>query len=172
VIRELLQGRWLGHPLHPALVHVPAGLLPAALLFDVLSRAGVGQNAVVQTSFYCIAVGLAAGLVAAPAGLADWLEIKRDKPAYRIGLWHMGLNLLAVVLWAINLALRWETFRWQTRVDGTSLALSVAGTGLLIVSGYFGGRMVFDEGIGVARMSRKRWREVALAGRANVPPES
>ena len=30
-LKDLLQGKWLGHPLHPALVHVPTGLWPAAL---------------------------------------------------------------------------------------------------------------------------------------------
>lgn len=172
MIKAFLQGRWLGHPLHPALVHVPVGLLPSALLLDVLSRAGVGGNAVVQTSFYCIALGLAVALVAAPAGLADWLEIKPKRPAYRMGLWHMGLNLLAVVVWGVNLVLRWGTFRSQTRVEWTPLALSVAGTAVLFVSGYLGSRMVFDQGVGVARMSKKRWRALAVAGRANVPPES
>src|SRR5437667_9812970 len=76
MLKDFLQGKWLGHPLHPALVHVPLGSFTAALLFDVLSRVGVGGNAMVQTSFYCIAVGVIVALLAAPAGLADWLDIK------------------------------------------------------------------------------------------------
>jgi uncharacterized membrane protein len=115
-MKDLLQGKWLGHPLHPALIHLPTGLFPAALLFDVLSRAGVGDNAMVQTSFYCIAGGLLVSLLAAPPGLADWLGVKPDRPAYPLGLWHMGLNLLMVVLWAMNLGLRWNEFRWQQAV--------------------------------------------------------
>ena len=38
LFKALLQGKWLGHPLHPALVHLPTGLFPAALLFDVIGR--------------------------------------------------------------------------------------------------------------------------------------
>ena len=70
MLKAFLQGKWLGHPLHPALVHLPVGLFPAALLFDLLSRGGDGGNAIVQTSFYCIAVGLIVGLLAAPAASA------------------------------------------------------------------------------------------------------
>ena len=172
MLKEFLQGKWLGHPLHPALVHVSVGLFPAALLFDVLSRLGVGGNAMVQTSFYCIAVGLFVALLAAPAGMADWLDIKSDKPAYKTGLWHMGLNVLVVVLWGINLGLRWNGFRSQTKVDAAPLLLSVLGTVLLLVSAYLGSLMVFDQGIGIARMSKRKWRKLALAGGANVPPES
>ena len=47
-----------------------------------------------------------------------------------------------------------------------------AALAVLFVSGYLGSRMVFDQGVGVARMSKKRWRALAVAGRANVPPES
>src|SRR5437016_11222583 len=172
MLKDFLQGKWLGHPLHPALVHVPVGSFTAALLFDVLSRVGVGGNAMVQTSFYCIAVGVIVALLAAPAGLADWLDIKSDKPAYKIGLWHMGLNVLVVVLWAINLGLRWNNFRSQENVDAAPLVFSVIGTTMLLISGYLGSLMVFDQGIGVARMSKRKWRKLAAAGGANVPPES
>jgi uncharacterized membrane protein len=172
MLKALLQGKWLGHPLHPALVHLPIGLFPAALLFDLLSRGGDGGNAIVQTSFYCITLALIGSLLAAPAGLADWLDIKPDKPAYRIGLWHMGLNVLMVIIWAINLGLRWSDFRWQTRVATTPLVLSAVGTVMLAVSGYLGSRMVFDLGVGVARMSKGKWRKLAQAGRSKVAAES
>jgi len=172
MIKAFLQGKWLGHPLHPALVHLPVGLFPAALLFDVLSRAGDGGNALVQTSFYSIALGLISSLLAAPAGLADWLDIKPDKPAYRIALWHLGLNLLMLVIWVINLGLRWSNFRWQSRVATTPLLLSALGTAALIVSAYLGSRMVFDQGVGVARMSKRKWRKLAQAGGSNVAVES
>jgi hypothetical protein len=33
---DFLKGTWLGHPLHPILVHVPMAMWPGALIFDVL----------------------------------------------------------------------------------------------------------------------------------------
>ena len=60
-LKGILQGKWLGHPLHPALVHLPTGLWPAALIFDLVSRGGDGKNAAVRIAFGAIAVGVRYG---------------------------------------------------------------------------------------------------------------
>lgn len=168
---NFLKGKWLGHPLHPILVHVPMAMWPGALIFDLLSQWQIGGNAIVRLSFYAIVFGLAASLLAVPTGLLDWTGIKKEKPAWRIGLYHMSLNLIVAVLFAINLGLRLQTYRDATRVGATPLLLSAIGTLLLIVSAYLGGMMVYEYGISVARMSKKRWRKIAEAGGAHVPPE-
>ena len=169
-LKRILQGHWLGHPLHPALVHLPAGLWPAALLFDVLSFNRLGGHATVVASFACIAGGLLGAVLAAPTGLADWLDIKPEKPARKLGIYHMILNVVALALFAINLAIRWNDFPTTDRVSTLQLALSAVGVAILFVSGYLGGRMAYDQGIGVARMSKEKWRRIAEAGHANLPP--
>jgi len=166
---DFLKGTWLGHPLHPILVHVPMAMWPGALIFDLLSR--WNGNAMVRLSFYAIVFGLVASLLTVPAGVVDWTGIKKEKPAWKLGLYHMILNLVVAVLFAINLGLRVHTFRKETIVTGAPLALSIIGTALLIGSAYFGGLMVYDYGISVARMSKKKWRKIAEAGGANLPPE-
>ena len=168
---DFLKGKWLGHPLHPAVVHIPVGLWPAALIFDLLSRIGSGNNALVQLSFFCIAIGMLAILPAIPSGLADWSEIKKEKPAWKIGLWHMILNLFATVFFAINLGLRAGEFRTATTVETPALLLSALGVVILAVSAYLGGLMVFDHGINVARQSKKKWRKIAERGGANLPAD-
>ena len=171
MIVNLLKGKWLGHPLHPLLVHVPMALWPAALLFDLLSRAGFGGNAMVRTSFFAIGLGLAVALLAVPTGIVDWSGIKREKPAWKIGLWHMLLNVVVLILFAINFALRLGTYREAVLVPVTPLVLSIAGTLVLVVSAYLGGRMVYAYGINVARLSKGKWRKVAESAGANVAPE-
>ncbi len=168
---NFLKGKWLGHPLHPILVHVPMAMWPGALIFDLLSQWNIGGNASVRLSFYAIVFGLAASLLAAPTGLIDWTGIKKEKPAWKIGLYHMALNLIALLLFAINLGLRWSTFREDTKVATQPLLLSALGTLLLVGSAYLGGRMVYEYGISVARMSKQQWRKIAEAGGANLPPE-
>ena len=163
------KGKWLKHPLHPIVVHVPMAMWPSALIFDVLSR--WNGNDMVRLSFYAIIFGLIASLLAGPTGVVDWSGVKKEKPTWKIGLYHMILNLVVVVLFAINLGLRVHTFRRATVVEGAPLALSIIGTVLLIGSAYLGGLMVYDYGISVARMSRKKWRRIAEAGGANLPPE-
>ena len=166
-----LKGKWLKHPLHPIIVHVPMAMWPGALIFDLLSQWKIGGNAIVRLSFYAIVFGLIASLLAVPTGVVDWSGIKKEKPAWKIGLYHMMLNLVVAMLFAVNLGLRVQAFRAATTVPTISLALSAIGTGLLIGSAYLGGMMVYTYGISVARLSKKKWRKIAEAGRANLPPE-
>jgi uncharacterized membrane protein len=168
-MKDFLQGKWLGHPLHPILVHIPTALWPAALVFDLLSWFGVGGNALVRAATYAILVGLVVALAAVPTGIADWSGIKRERPAWKIGLIHMLLNLAVIIVWAINLYLRWGTRDVADRVGTVPLLLSIVGTVVLLVSGYLGGRLVYDYGISVARNSKEEWRRVAEAGGARMP---
>jgi uncharacterized membrane protein len=168
---NILKGKWLGHPLHPILVHVPMAMWPGALIFDLLSQWQIGGNAMVRLSFYAIVFGLIATLLAVPTGLIDWSGIKKEKPAWKIGLYHMILNLIVTLLFAVNLGLRLQTYREGIAVERAPFALSIIGTAILIGSAYLGGRMVYEYGISVARMSKDQWRKIAEAGGANVPPE-
>jgi uncharacterized membrane protein len=168
---EFLQGNWLKHPLHPALVHIPTALWPAALVFDLLSTI-YEDNVFVQLAFYAILIGLIAAVFAVPTGYADWTDIRREKPAWRLGLYHMILNVFVSILWGINLALRWQAYSSISSVPAAQVALSALATLLLLVSGYLGGRMIYAYGINVARLSKKEWREVAKKGGAAVPPEN
>ena len=95
----------------------------------------------VRLSSYAIIFGLAAALLALPTGLIDWSGIKKEKPAWKIGLYHMILNLIVALLFAINLALRLKDFREATTVAAAPLVLSIVGTALLIGSAYLGGMM-------------------------------
>src|SRR5262245_44382041 len=106
MVKRFLQGQWLGHPLHPALVHLPVGLWVSALVFDLFSQIGRGNNAFVQISFYAIGLGILVALLAILTGLAEWWDDKSNPAVWRLGLWHLSLNGLATVLWIINLGLR------------------------------------------------------------------
>jgi uncharacterized membrane protein len=170
-MKAFLQGKWLGHPLHPAIVHIPTGAWTGALIFDLCSRADVGGQAMVLTSFTCIVIGIVAALGAAPTGLADFWDIKPDKPARKLGLWHLGINVVTLLVFIADAAIRWNHVRTATRVSTTELMLTIVGVALLSISGYLGGRMVYDQGIGIARISKKKWREVALRGNAHVPEQ-
>src|SRR5687768_11422719 len=168
MLKNFLQGKWLGHPLHPALVHVPTALFPSALLFDLLSF--TGGNVFVRTSFCAIGLALLVVLVAVPTGLADWSSVKPGKPARVIGRRHMLLNVLVTVLFAINFLLRWND-RDADHVSTMQLLLSLSGPGILLFSGYLGGLMVFDHGVAVARHSKSKWRAIAEAGKARLPED-
>jgi uncharacterized membrane protein len=166
---NFLHGKWLNHPLHAAVVHVPVGLWPAAFLFDLLSRWGIGGNPIVKLSFYAISLGLLSLVLAVPSGIADWGKIKKEKPAWRLALYHMALNLVVALLFAVNFGLRVHDFRSATTVETAPLLLTAIGVLLLIPAAYLGGRMVYDHGIGVARFSKRKLRARAETQGSNVP---
>ena len=173
LIKDFFQGKWLGHPLHPALVHVPTGLFPAATVFDLVAVYGSdgGDAAAVRCAMWCVGVALVGAIVAAPTGLADWWDVKRGKPAHRLGVIHMVMNVAVLVLMAISLYLRWRQDDAANSPPALAVVLALMGNGVLLVSGYLGGRMVYDKGVGVGRMSKNTWREIARAGHARLPVE-
>src|SRR5687767_14172543 len=68
------RAKLFGHPIHQMLIVFPLGLLGASLFFDVIAMAAA-RPALLQASFYMIASGILAGLVAAVFGLVDFLSI-------------------------------------------------------------------------------------------------
>ena len=167
---DFLQGKWLKHPLHPALVHIPTALWPIAWSFDLFSQFSA-NNVFVQLAFYAGLLGLIAALPAIPTGIADWTDIGREKPAWKLGVYHMALNIVVSISWVINLWLRAGSFQTDSATPPGLFWLSTLSTVLLLISGYLGGRMIYSYGISVARLSKTEWRKIAKQGGATVPPE-
>src|SRR5438874_3867679 len=153
MLKDVLEGKPLGHPLHPMLVHFPIGLFFLSLLLDITSFVFPSVPNLVLASFYAISLGLATALLAAVPGFADYTDIRRDHPAKRIATVHMILNLIVVTLYLINLAIRFSA-DVDLKVHPLAFLLSLVGVALLSVSGYLGGRLVYDDGIAVGRHKR------------------
>src|SRR5205823_7837984 len=75
------------------------------------------------------------------------------------------LNIAAVVLYALSLALRWGRLDALKTPTGP-FVLSIIGTIIIFFSGYLGGILVYDNGIGVGRHRRPASlpRSTLLAG--------
>lgn len=139
-LADVLHGRWLGHPLHAALVSIPIGGWTVGLALDIAGavspRRGVRRGADLAT-----AIGLGGAGLAVFAGLADW-SLTRDK-ARRVGLVHALVNATVAGLYGGSLAAR---AAGQRRIG---VALSSVGFGLVGVSGWLGGELAYHYGIGV-----------------------
>jgi uncharacterized membrane protein len=166
---DVLQGKWLGHPLHPAIVHVPVGAWWCAAAIDVFRRHATPASTAPVIALYCVVAGLVAAAAAVPTGVAEWTPIKKERPAWKLGLYHMALNLLAALVWAANLGLRWNALHTAEPITNAVMITSVAGALLVLISGYIGTLMVFDHGTSVGRQSKKKWRAIAERGGANLP---
>jgi len=139
------------------LVHLPIGLFLISFAFDVGShlRNLASPLEFVRPAFYTMLLAELAALIAAVPGLADYSSIRRDHPARTTATWHMVLNVTVVVLYAINLAIRWPRLN-VTQPQIVPTLLSLIGVCILSFSGYLGGVMVYDDGIAVGRHRRRR----------------
>jgi uncharacterized membrane protein len=92
--RSVLAGPY-GHPFHPVMVTVPIGAWISSVVLDVVALAG-DNTALAEASLWLIGIGIVGALVAAVLGLLDLSTIPRGTKAFRTGVTHMGLNLVAV----------------------------------------------------------------------------
>jgi len=126
------------HPIHPMLIAFPIGLWVFSLIADLAYQWGFGSFTWNTVAYYTMAGGIVGALLAAIPGLVDLLSI-RDARAKRIGIAHMLINLFVVGLYAVNLFLRSREGSNTT----LTVALSVVGVGLLSLSGWLGGELVY-----------------------------
>jgi nitrite reductase/ring-hydroxylating ferredoxin subunit len=131
--RDLLHGRWLGHPVHPILVEVPIG---AWLSSAVLDWVPGGR----RPAGLLIAVGLAGAAPAVLAGLVDWAELEPEQT--RVGLLHASLNSAAVACYSASLVARLTGRRLRGR------ALALAGLCAVGAGGAVGGHLAYRQASG------------------------
>jgi uncharacterized membrane protein len=134
-----------GHPLHPAMVAIPIGAFTVTLVADVLAYTTGGPQWG-DVARYALIVGVVGALAAAVLGFIDFFGVRMSEAGYRVARIHMILNLVAVVLFAVSLWLRFSD------PDGWAVsACTISTLAYLIVggSGWLGGELVFKHKVGV-----------------------
>lgn len=138
-LKDTISGTWLGHPLHPVLTDVVIGTWTSALLLDLSRDHHVGRGA-----DRLIGVGVAAAVPTAMTGTSDWADGEPlGDDVRRVGALHAAGNVAALGLQIASLAAR----RRGARSRG--VALSVAANGVLALSGWLGGHLSYEQGLGV-----------------------
>jgi len=153
LLLELLHGgRWVGHPLHPALSDLPIGLWTGAMVLDAMDRSPPTGRGIDAAGMLSAAGILAAGATAA-TGLSDW-TVSNDQDR-RVGLFHGLLNTVALGLQCAALGTRMAGHR------GTARALGAASLTVTVGAAYLGGHLVFTKGVMVSRVAwtsgPRRW---------------
>jgi uncharacterized membrane protein len=133
----------LNHPVHPILQAIPASLLPASTAFDVLARLRGDDEGLNEAAHYGLIFGLLGAAGAAATGVLDYTEIK-NRPVRRIALYHGITNAILVGSYVLSLGRR-----KGHKADDFALALSILGATLLGISGYLGGKLVYEHGVRV-----------------------
>ena len=133
---DVLTGRHLGHPVHPAAVSVPLGCWTASGILDMVGGPGARR-----ASQLLVGAGSLAAGPAVVSGLADWLDTEGAEK--RIGVAHAIGNLFALSLF---------TGSWVARRRGRTglgVLLGAAGSAAVSAAGFLGGHLAYVRGVGV-----------------------
>jgi uncharacterized membrane protein len=133
-----------GHPIHPMLVTLPIGMWVFSLVADFIALRSGAPEMWHAAALYTMIGGIIGALAAAVFGLVDLLSLK-DPAIKSTAIKHMSLNLVIVVLYVINAWMRTHA----TASPNLPLWLSVIAIAMLLVSGWLGGKMVFEAGVAV-----------------------
>jgi uncharacterized membrane protein len=142
--------------LHPSIVHAPIALLIVSVVLDaagvLLQRAGLTQAA-----FVLLIIG---SLSATAAVLTGPEHDARDAPAQTILHRHELFAALTVLCCLVMVGMRLGNVGglYGTGVIGY-LALGVVCIACVLLTGYFGGQMVYDHGVGIASVQGARVRD-------------
>jgi nitrite reductase/ring-hydroxylating ferredoxin subunit/uncharacterized membrane protein len=138
--KDVLNGTWLGHALHPLLTDVPVGSWTGTLLLDLLWLNNENDG-LADGSDLTLLLGLLGATSSAVTGLADWSDL--DGTDRRVGTMHALLNGTITVTNIASLIMR------RTGQRRAGIVLSSLGYLILTFSAYLGGELVYAKGIAV-----------------------
>lgn len=136
-IKDVLYGVPLGHPLHPMLTDITIGAWTTSMIMDVLRED--------EASDVALKIGTASSVATALTGIAQYYDATNDEEPRRIGAAHAGMNVAALGLYVLAIALRNNDHR------AAGIATAWMGHSCASVAGWMGGHLSFALGIGVKR---------------------
>ena len=153
-VKDLLNGVWLGHPLHAAATDIPVGSLLVTVVLDVLGQTAAADIALVATILFMVA--------AAVTGAADYTDT--DGSARVRATVHATLMVIVLLLLLMSLVLRFAGG------SDRSIAVAISFLGLLGVTAgaYVGGDVVYIFGNMISRHAFRgagtKWVRLDIAG--------
>ncbi len=128
------------------LIPLPIGLWVFSFVCDLIFVFGSHAPVWKTVALYTMVGGLIGALIAAIPGLIDLLSLPPEPR--KTAIIHMSINLTIVVLFAINVWMRVSAGDAGAGSNGP-VWLSLVAIGLLGVSGWLGGKLVYEGGVAV-----------------------
>lgn len=139
-IKDILNGTWFGHPLHPVLTDIPIGAWSSTLFLDLDWLTNESEG-VARSADTVLVLGIVGAAGSAVTGVTDWSDLlDTDR---RVGFMHGLLNSGILLTNIASLVLR------LTGKRRAGITLSTIGYVATLFSAYLGGELSFAKGIGV-----------------------
>ena len=159
IIKDLLNGVWLGHPLHPAITDVPIGAMTVSIIADL-----IGQPLVADVT---MTLGVLAMVASAVTGAADYIDIHGT--AGNRATVHSLLMVTALVVYVISLVIR----AGDPVNRALPIGLAIVGYLILTLGANIGGDLVYLVGTNVNRHAWRgagsKWVTIDLGGLPDIP---
>jgi uncharacterized membrane protein len=140
--------RLFGDPTHPAVVHFPLALYPAAVLFDVLAFTRSDGSLYTHGAFILMLAATLGAVGAMVTGFAQLPGIVPESPAWNVAILHMSVQMGAACLFVVSILLRLRHVD-DAHPPIAAFICAIAGTAILFYGGWLGGRLVFSHGVGM-----------------------
>lgn len=143
-LKEVVQGKPLGHPSHVMFVHFPVAFYVGALAFDIASRVGSFPEAPVAVTWLLVGA-LAGSVFAVITGLVDWWGMKPGSRTRRVTNRHILFQVVTAALFQASLLMRWSD-RNASQAKLSWIVLEAIGVLTLTYGQYLGGFIVYRIG--------------------------
>lgn len=152
VVKDLLSGVWLGHPLHPIITDVPIGAWTMSSMFDLLSILAGEDEGLDRAADLTLGAGIVGAVGAAVTGLSDWGDTYEE--TRRMGMAHALTNVVGLGLNLWSLGLRVKAGKRGKR--GFARTLSFGGYAVSGLAAFIAGELVYNLGQAI---NRNAWTE-------------
>jgi mono/diheme cytochrome c family protein len=139
--------------LHGAATHLAVVAIPLYVTVLLCRRAEVGGPALAAAEPWVVAAAVAGTLAAGATGLLVWGQAQTELRggSFRLGTAHFWLGIAVTVIVLVVAGWRLLRVRRDRHTHGHALlAGGVLALAAVLAQGYLGGRMTYDQGVGVA----------------------
>ena len=158
-VKDLLNGTWLGHPVHSAATDLPIGALAVAIVLEWLALPAAADIALLVA---VVSIG-----VSIVTGLADYSDV--DGTARMRATVHATVMLIAQALFVISLLIR----NGDPPDRAVPTVLVLFGFGVISLGAAIGGDLVYLIGTHVNRHAWRgagtKWVPLELGGPGDIP---
>ena len=158
-IKDLLNGTWLGHPVHSAATDLPVGALTVSIVLEL-----VGQHTAADIALVVAVVSIAGSIV---TGLADYTDA--DGTARMRATVHATVMLASQVLFVVSLLIRGG----NPADRSLPTILVLLGLATISLGAAIGGDLVFLIGTNVNRHAWRgagaKWLALDLGDLPDIP---
>ena len=143
---QLLERVGYTHPLHPAVTHVPVGLVIGGFIFS-LGALLLRKQFLDRTAHHCIILALIALAPTIMLGFMDWQH-------YYAGAWLFPIKMKLFIAGMLSIFLLIAVVWGQKAENGGQRIITIYGLCLISVIGlgYFGGELVYGKKERAAKM--------------------